>query len=159
LIGANAKPAKPVNNDDTLAPSHGRVATMVTAAVQAFDQGISAQDILASVRSEVPTVAASTVNLYLDFTYRGRFDKGEDDRYRLSKQYSDFLLSTDSGEPTIDIVRRVMHDATSPMTANEIIALCENIQYIERSAVRGYLVSGYSGEFSKIGEDTFILTP
>jgi len=147
LIGAGAI----TNEGQEDQPNIGvGIADCMTDVMLKSPDGLRLTDLIREVRKIIPSAAEQTIRIYLTTLHPERFEHASDNRYRLKQKYLEFLEKPDNREPTINILTRVVREAEAPLSTDEIIARCEQIQFVSHSAIRGYLTQNYDGRFKRL---------
>jgi hypothetical protein len=153
LVGAGAAPAS-IRRGAPSAP--GEIIELVTDAVLSAETGLTLEEVITEVREQREDVSAVTIKLYLNYFHSERFVLGPDGRYRIDARYLEHLRSPGARPSTIDILTQVVRDAAAPLSVDEIIAMCESVAFVDRSAIRGYLSNNYGGRFRKLTDGRYV---
>ena len=157
LIGAGATENLTIAEQRTERLEHGAMIAMVTEAVMRASDGITEQEVLSYLRDRIPDASPSTVALYLNHFHGERFERGDDGFYRITDKYRSHLSDPPTSQSTIDLLTRLLGEASGPLDAEEIIARCELVQYVDHSAVLGYLGQNYRGLFRQLEDGRWML--
>ena len=148
LIGAGAE--RNEKGEDNQAASRYRITDCVADILHDSPDGLSLAELIREVRRIIPSAAEQTVKLYLTTLQPERFESVGGDKFKLRREYVDFLENHANLEPTIDVLTRVLREAEAPLSMKEIIRRCEEIQFVSHTAIRGYLSQNYGGRFRRL---------
>lgn len=153
LIGAGAERNEKEENQEDV---KRRITDCMADILQNSPQGLSLAELLRKVRRIVPSAAEQTVRLYLTTLHKERFESVGCDRFRLRREYLDFVENRTNLEATIDIVTRVLREAEAPLSIKEIIRRCEEVQFVSHTAIRGYLSQNYGARFRRLDNGKYV---
>jgi len=155
LIGAGAE-LNETGEENQLAIRY-RITDCMADILHDSPDGLSFAELIREVRRIIPSAAEQTIRLYLTTLQPERFQSVGGDKFKLRREYVDFLENRINLEPTIDVVTRVLGEAEAPLSIKEIIRRCEEIQFVSHTAIRGYLSQNYGGRFRRLNNGKYTI--
>jgi hypothetical protein len=140
-----------------VAQQHGNILKLMREVIEKEPDGLTDLQIVTRVRDNAPNTSINSINWYLKRKIKEFFYIGEDDKYRPVEKSTVEPDSKYKHLTTIGILRRVLSDATYPLTHEEIVERCNKYKNVRPDAILTYLSNNYRQLFIKHKNNTYSL--